>query len=59
MATLREAADVAGIKIRTARKWVALGKIKAEKDAKSKRLVISDSEIERLRHDYKDREYSK
>jgi len=45
---LREVADALGIKVRTARRWVQIGKIKAKKIPGTKRWLILESEIKRL-----------
>lgn len=45
---LIETAELLGIKIRTARKWVTEGKIKAKKIAGTRRWIVMQSEIERL-----------
>lgn len=45
---LRQAADALGIKPRTARRWVVIGKIKGRKIPGTKRWLILESEIKRL-----------
>ena len=52
--SLREAAEALGIKVRTVREWVRLGKIEAEKDEGGWRWKIKDSEIRRLSDENKD-----
>lgn len=46
--SLRQAADALGIKVRTARRWVQIGKIKASKIPGTRRWLILESEIKRL-----------
>lgn len=46
--TIREAANLLGIKVRTVREWIRFGKLNGEKDSKSKRWKIPQNEIERL-----------
>lgn len=48
---LREAAEILGIKIRTAREWVHKGKLRAHKYPVSNRWYVAESEIERLRNE--------
>lgn len=45
---LREAAELLGIKVRTAREWVRTGKLKAKKYEGSKRWYVPESEIVRM-----------
>lgn len=45
---LRQAAEALGIKVRTARRWVSIGKIKGKKIPGTKRWLILESEIKRL-----------
>ena len=45
----REAADLLGVKVRTLREWIKLGKIKVEKSEDEWRWKISEEEICRLR----------
>lgn len=45
---LREVALLLGIKIRTVRYWVKIGRIKAKKIANSNRWVVMESEVKRL-----------
>lgn len=53
--SLREAAQLLGIKVRTIREWIKLGKIKAEKSENDWYWMISESEIARkLADDHKD-----
>lgn len=49
--TLRETAQVLGIKVRTIREWIRKGKIKAEKNnyKHSNYWYISESEISRIK----------
>lgn len=47
--TIREASQLLGIKVRTVRSWISKGKIKAAKFPGSRRWVIPDTEIVRLR----------
>lgn len=46
--SLIETAGLLGIKVRTARQWVADGKIKANKITGSNRWIVMESEIKRL-----------
>lgn len=46
--SLRQAADALGIKVRTARHWVSIGRIKANKIPGTRRWLILESEIKRL-----------
>lgn len=48
-----ETAELLGIKIRTVREWIHNGKIKAQKLGDSRRWVILESEIRRLRNEDK------
>ena len=47
--SIRQASELLGIKVRTVREWIRLGKIKAEKYEVSNRWFISESEILRVR----------
>lgn len=47
--SIRQASELLGIKVRTVREWIRLGKIKATKYEVSNRWFISESEIKRLR----------
>ena len=46
---LRESSAMIGIKVRTIREWIRLGKIHAIQDSRTRRWYISESEIERKR----------
>lgn len=46
--TIKQAANILGIKVRTAREWIRLGRMRAEKDEISRRWKISQQEIERI-----------
>lgn len=46
---LNEVAELLGLKVRTVRQWVKDGKVKAKKIADSRRWIITESEIRRLR----------
>lgn len=46
---IRQAADLLGIKVRTVREWIRLGKLNGTKYDCSNRWFISESEIKRLR----------
>lgn len=46
--SLREAADLLGMKVRTIRQWVHDGKIRAVKITGSRRWIVMESEIRRL-----------
>lgn len=45
---LRQASELLGIKVRTVREWIRLGKIKASKYPDSNRWYITESEIKRI-----------
>lgn len=47
--SLRNAAKMLGIKVRTARAWVHTGYMQAEKDPVTHRWSVDDVEIERIR----------
>ena len=47
--SLLQTANLLGVKIRTVREWVRNGKIKADKIPDSRRWVVSESEIKRIR----------
>ena len=49
MYSLRSAAELLGIKTRTARLWVHNGKLKAMKYPGSERWYVTQEEIERIR----------
>lgn len=46
---LNEVAELLGLKVRTVRQWVKDGKVKATKIADSRRWIVTESEIRRLR----------
>lgn len=46
---LRQAANLLGIKVRTAREWIRKGKLSAQKDPFNKRWFITQEEIDRIR----------
>lgn len=47
--SIREASVLIGKKVRTIRGWISQGKIKAAKFPSSKRWIIPDDEIKRLK----------
>lgn len=47
--SLKQAADILGLKVRTVREWVRLGKINAQKYDCSNRWFISESEMKRVK----------
>ena len=49
MYSLRNAADILGIKVRTAREWVHSGKMNASKYPNSQRWYVTEEEINRIR----------
>lgn len=53
MYTVREAAKILNVKVRTIRDWLKKGKIKAEKKTNDWYWMIPEVEIERLQHDNK------
>ncbi len=46
---LIQTAELLGIKVRTARKWIEDGTLKAKKIAGTNRWIVMESEIKRLR----------
>lgn len=53
--TLREASDALGVKVRTLREWIRLGKIKATKSESGYRWEIDEADVkERVGNDNKD-----
>ena len=46
-----QAAELLGLKPRTVREWVYTGKVPARKLGNTKRWLIMESEIKRLRHE--------
>lgn len=48
---LIDAANLLGIKVRTARQWITDGKLKARKLAGTNRWIVMESEIKRLRNE--------
>lgn len=46
---LNEVAELLGLKVRTVRQWVKDGKVKATKIADSRRWIVTESEIRRMR----------
>lgn len=46
--TLRQASEILGLKVRTVREWIRVGRIKAIKLGGSNRWFISHDEIERI-----------
>lgn len=59
---LRDAADMCGMKIRTAREWIKLGKLEAHKKRGSRMWLVSEDEINRVRgiiNDNNKRKHSK
>lgn len=46
--TLKEVADILGLKVRTMRQWVHDGKMKAVKPADGKQWMVLESEVRRL-----------
>lgn len=47
--SIKQTANLLGIKVRTAREWLRAGKLKGVKNDSSKRWVISEDEIKRLK----------
>jgi excisionase family DNA binding protein len=45
---VKEAAKMLGIKVRTLREWIRVGKIKAEKDTNDWYWLIPESEVQRI-----------
>lgn len=52
MYSLRNAAELLGVKTRTAREWVKNGKLAAVKYEGSERWYVSEEEIERVKNGY-------
>lgn len=46
---LNEVAELLGMQVRTVRYWVRIGKISAKKVVGSRRWIVMESEIKRLR----------
>ena len=46
--SIKDVSEITGMKVRTIRGWISNGKIKADKDEKSRRLVISCEEVKRI-----------
>lgn len=51
--SIREVANILGIKVRTVREWIRNGKIKGEKNEISGRWFFSEEEVKRLTEVYK------
>lgn len=47
---VREVAQICGVKVRTVREWVKLGKIKTERDTNQWYYLIPETEVEKMRH---------
>lgn len=47
--SLNQVAELLGIKIRTVREWVHNGKLKARRIEGSRRYIVLESEVKRLR----------
>lgn len=47
--SLRQAAEILGIKVRTIRAWISSGRLKASKYEFSNRWYITESEIRRVK----------
>lgn len=56
--TIREAAKILNVKVRTIRDWLKKGKIKAEKKTNDWYWMIPEVEIERLRNGNTDAEHT-
>lgn len=54
---LIETADLLGVKIRTIRSWIAKGTLKANKIEGSRRWVVLESEIKRMRKEDAENDY--
>lgn len=46
--TLREVAEACGVKVRTVREWLRIGKIKGIKSLSGYRWYIAESEVQRI-----------
>lgn len=47
---VREVAQICGVKVRTVREWIKLGKIKTERDTNQWYYLIPETEVEKMRH---------
>lgn len=47
--SIKQASNLLGIKVRTTREWLRKGKLNGVKDDSSKRWVIPEEEIKRLK----------
>jgi len=47
--SLKQVAEILGLKIRTVREWVKTGKLKASKYDVSNRWFVTESEIQRVK----------
>lgn len=47
---VREVAQICGVKVRTVREWIKLGKIKTERDTNQWYYLIPEAEVEKMRH---------
>lgn len=52
---VREFADLCGVKVRTVREWVKLGKIQVKRDTNAWYFLIPETEVERMRHRHEDK----
>lgn len=53
MYSIREAAEIIGVQVRTIREWLKLGKIHGEKNPISKRWFFTQEEINRVAEVYR------
>lgn len=53
-----DAAELLGVKARTIREWIHNGTIAARKLAGTRRWIISESEIKRMRNGYSNTEHT-
>ena len=53
MYSIRDVANIVGVKVRTVREWIRLGKIKGEKNPISRRWFFTKEEVDRIAEVYK------
>lgn len=46
--TLREVAEACGVKVRTVREWLKIGRIRGTKSLSGYRWIIAESEVSRI-----------
>jgi excisionase family DNA binding protein len=53
MYSIREAAEIIGVQVRTIREWLKLGKIHGEKNPISQRWFFTEEEVKRVAEVYR------